>query len=97
MHLVGRARVQHDDRPAAVGRILAPLDEMVQLELCRQLARCRQRQPEGSGDLTHRLLALGADVGEHGHVPASELGFARDELEQLGRGPPAPEAPQDLA
>ncbi len=97
MHLRGRLRLEHHDRAAPVGWILAALHEPVQLELRGQLARCGQREPQRSGDLADRLLALGADVGEHGHMPAAELRLARDELEQLRRRPAPPEAPQHLA
>ena len=97
MHLPGRLRVEDDDRAAAVGGILAPHHEAVQLEFRRQLARRGQREPERRGDLAHGLLALGADVREDGQVAASELRLARDELEQLGRRATAPEPPEHLA
>ncbi len=97
VHLFGGLRVEHDDRAAAVGGILATLHETVQFELRGQLARRGQGKPERRGDLTHRLLALGADMSEHGHVAAPELRFARDQFEQLRRRPAAPEAPQHLA
>ena len=93
MHLPGRLWVEHDDRAAAVGGILATHHEAVQLELRRQLARRGQREAERGGDLAHGLFALGADVREDGQVAASELRLTRDELEQLGRWATAPEPP----
>ena len=59
------------------------------LELARELARRGQREAELARDLADRPLALGRDVGEHADVPAAERRVAVDELEELGRRPPA--------
>jgi len=96
-HLSGRLRVEDDDRAAAVGGILAAHHEAVQLELRRQLAGGGQREPERRGDLAHRLLALGADVGENGQVAAPRLRLPRDELEQFRGRSAAPETAEHLA
>ncbi len=91
--------MQANDGAAPVGRILAPFDQAVLLELPGQLARGRQREAERRGEPGDRLLALGADLGEQGDVPSSEPGLAVDEREQLARRAaaapePAHHAPQ---
>ena len=81
-----------DERAPAVGRVLAPLDEAVVLEVARQLARGRQRETGGLGDVSHCLRTLRADVREDAHVAATERRVARHELEQLRcRAPSRPE------
>ena len=88
--------VQADERAPAIVGILAALDEVVALELRRQLARSRQRQPELERELADRALAARADVGEHRDVAAAERWLAARELQELGRGAaPRPEPAGD--
>ena len=62
------------------------------LELPRQLARGRQRQPELLRELADRALPLGADLGEHRDVPAREPAVAVDDGQQVvARAAPLPE------
>ena len=83
---------ERDDGTAAVGGILAADEEAVLLELARERRGGREREPEVARQLTHRLLALAAHLGEERDVPPAE-GRARHELEQLrGRPSAAPEA-----
>ena len=92
-HLRRGERVQVDDRPAPVVRVLAAAHEAVILELAGELARGGQGELQLARELTDRPLALGADVGQDGHVPPREPRLARHECEQLvGRPPPLPEA-----
>ena len=88
--------VQVDDGAAPVVGVLAPVDEVVGLELGRELARGGEREAELARELADGSLALGADVGEHRHVPAAERRLPVHELEQLRRGsPPGPEPAHD--
>jgi hypothetical protein len=84
--------VQPDDGAAPVIGVFTSLDELMRLELRRQLARCGQGEAELASKVADGALPLGADMCEHGNVPASQLGLALDELEQLRRrAPPGPE------
>jgi len=92
-HPVFGEGVQVDDGAAPVVDVLAPVHEVVRLELRGQLAGSGERQAELACELTDRPLAFGADVRQHGDVPAPERRLPLDELEQLGCGPPpGPEA-----
>jgi len=72
------------------------MDEGQPLELGRQLARGRQRQPELLRELAHRPLALGPDLCEHGDVPPREPGLALDDREEVVARPPTlPEPAHD--
>ncbi len=82
-----RVGTEPDERAPAVVGVLAAPDEPVVLELPGQLARRGQREAELGGELADRLLALGADVGEHADVAPAERRVAVDEREQLGRRP----------
>ena len=85
--------MQAYDGAPPVGGVLAPLDQAMVLELPRQLAHRGQREAERRGELGGRLLALGPDVSEEGHMPPAERRVAVDEREQLaGRAPAAPQA-----
>jgi hypothetical protein len=95
-HALGRQRVQVDDRAAAIVSVLAPVHERAVLEVARELARGREREPELARELTDRSLALGADVGEHGDVAAREPRPGADERQQVIARPAAlPEAAHD--
>jgi hypothetical protein len=97
-HTLGGERVQVDDRPAAVVRVLAPVDEGAVLEVAGELARGGQREPELAGELTDRPLSLGADVREHGDVAAREPWAGADEREQIvARAAALPQAADDPA
>jgi len=93
LHALGGHGAQLDERAAAVGGVLAALDETVILEIARQLARRRQRHADSPSDLADRLRAFGADVGEHADMTPAERRVARDESQELARRAPArPEA-----
>jgi hypothetical protein len=95
-HALRRQCVQVDHRPPPVVGVLAPADELVVLEVARELARRGQAQAELRGDLADRPLALRRDVREHGDVPRSEGRVAADEREELRRRMPAsPQAAED--
>lgn len=95
-NLLGGPGVECDDGAPAVAGILAAVDQPVPFELGGQLARRRERETERRGDLAHRLFALSADVRQHRQVAPAERGVARDELQEPGRWPPAPEPPEHL-
>ena len=78
-----------DDRPPAVVRILAALEQVVVLEVAHELARRRQRQAEPAREVAHRARPLRRDVGEDRDVAAAQAGFAVDQRQQLRRRPPA--------
>ena len=72
--------------------MLPPVDEIVRLELGRQLARGWQREAELAGELADGALPLRPDVGEHRDVPPAERRLALHQFEQLRRrSPPRPE------
>jgi hypothetical protein len=97
-HLPLRQRVQVDDRSAPIVGVLAAADELVVLEVARELARGGEGEPELRCDLADRPPALGRHVREHGDVPRAERWAAADEREQLRGGPTAPPQPaQDAA
>lgn len=85
--LLRRERVQLDDGAAPVVGVLAAPDELVFLEVARELARCGERQPDLGGDLADRALALRRHVGEDGDVARPERRGPADEREQLRRRP----------
>ena len=105
MHRGRRRLVELEHGPATVGRILAPPDEPVPLQLGRQLARRGQREAEGAREAADGLALRRRDVAERGDVPATELRVAAHELGELRRRaasrpePPQhlPEAPVELA
>ena len=97
-HAIGSERVQVDDRPPAVVRVLPPVHEGAVLEVAGELARGREREPELARELTDRPLSLGADVCERGDVAAREPRAGADEREQVvARAAALPEAARDPA
>ena len=91
-HPVFGEGVQVDDGAAPVVDVLAPVHEVVRLELGRQLARGGQREAELARELADGALPLRPDVGEHRDVPPAERRLALHQLEQLRRrSPPRPE------
>jgi len=87
--------VQIDDRAALVLGRLAAVDEVVLLQVSRQAARCRQREPELVCQLTDRARPLRPDLDQQGDVPSADRGVAVQERREVGRRPPAPPQPAE--
>jgi hypothetical protein len=84
LHACRGARIEVDDGAAPVVRVLPPLHETVALELRRELARRRERQPDRPCEVADSLSLGGRDLCEQRHVAAAERRLAAHQRDQLG-------------
>ena len=97
-HVLLALRVEVDDGPALVLDRLVPVDEVVLLEVAREAARRRQREPHLVRQLADRARPFSPHLDQERNVTATDRRVAVQEGREVGgRSSPAPQPAQHLA